>query len=77
MLYAVEVRREREQLTALMAQLRQWLDANRFEPDAFRCTTDDDSVTCRIEFKIEAEARACAETFAGQIIELGDQTVRR
>ena len=67
MLYVVELRREREELSTLMARVREWLDAQRFEPDAFRCTTEDASVICRLEFKIESEALACAKTFGGQV----------
>ena len=74
MLYVVEIRRGREQLSALMARIREWLDGQRFEPDAFRCTTDDESVTCRLEFKLETEAIACAEEFGGEVRPLGDQT---
>ena len=61
MLYVVELRGEREQLSTLMARVREWLDAQRFEPDAFRCTTNEKSVTCRLEFKFEPEAIACAK----------------
>jgi len=57
-----------------MARIREWLDDQRFEPDAFRCTTDDESVTCRLEFKLETEAIACAEEFGGEVRPLGDQT---
>ena len=45
----------------------------RFEPDAFRCTTDKESVTCRIEFKFENEAKACADTFGGQLTPTGNE----
>ena len=74
MLHVVEIRRGREQLSALMARIREWLDGQRFEPDAFRCTTDDESVTCRLEFKLETEAIACAEEFGGEVRPLGDKT---
>ena len=67
MLYVVEIQREREQLSAIMARIREWLDAQRFEPNAFRCTTEDERVTCRLEFKIESEAKACAEAFGGEL----------
>jgi hypothetical protein len=50
-----------------MSAIREWLDGHHFEPDAFRCTTDDQSVTCRLEFNIESEASACAEAFGGQV----------
>jgi hypothetical protein len=76
MLYVVEIQREREQLSAIMARIREWLDAQRFEPDAFRCTTDDERVTCRLEFKIESEGIACAEAFGGEVKPLGDNSVR-
>jgi hypothetical protein len=51
MLYVVELRGEREELSTLMARIREWLDGQRFEPDAFRCTTDDVTVKYRLEFK--------------------------
>ena len=41
MLYIVEIRRERETLAQVMSAVREWLDAQRFEPDAFRCKMDD------------------------------------
>lgn len=71
MLYVVELRREREELSTLMARVREWLDAQRIEPDAFRCTTDEQSVICRLEFKAENEALACSEAFGGEIAKLG------
>src|SRR5207248_11700588 len=40
-----------EELSTIMTRIREWLDAHRFEPDAFRCTTDERDVTCRLEFK--------------------------
>jgi hypothetical protein len=73
MLYVVEIRRERDRLSETMSAIREWLDGHRFEPDAFRCTTDEQSVTCRLEFKIESEAHACAETFRGQVGSMGDK----
>ena len=73
MLYVVEIRRERDRLSKTMSAIREWLDGQRFEPDAFRCTTDEQSVTCRLEFKIESEASACAEAFGGQVTSIGDK----
>lgn len=77
MLYLVELRREREELSALMARIREWLDAQRFEPDAFRCATDDASLTCRLEFKYGSEAAACAKAFGGEVIEVGPKPAER
>ena len=76
MLYVVEIGRGREELSALMARVREWLDARRFEPDVFRCAIDAESVTCRVEFKFEREALACAEAFGGKVEPLGNNPVR-
>ena len=72
MLYVVEIRRGHDELSTIMARIREWLDAQRFEPDAFRCSTDETSVTCRLEFKFESEATACAKAFDGEMRSLGD-----
>ena len=71
MLHVLEIRRELEDLSTIMARVREWLDGQRFEPDAFRCTTDETSVTCRLEFKVESEALACAEEFGGDVRSIG------
>jgi len=73
MLYVVEIRRGREELSTLMARVREWLDNHRFEPDTFRCEIGDTGLTCRIEFKVETEARACAEVFGGEVRQIGDK----
>lgn len=67
MLYVVEIRRDREHLAQVMSAIREWLDAQRLEPDAFRCDTDDRAIAFRLEFKVEREALACAEAFDGQV----------
>ena len=74
MLYVVEIRRSHEELSIIMARIREWLDAQRFEPDAFRCSADEETVTCRLEFKLESEAIACAEAFAGTLISPGEKS---
>jgi hypothetical protein len=71
MLYVVEIRREREHLAKVMAGIREWLDAQRFEPDAFRCDADEEGVTFRLEFKSEGQAAACASIFGGQVSSTG------
>lgn len=58
-------------MSTIMAGIREWLDAQRFEPDAFRCTTEEATVTCRLEFKFESEAIACAQAFEGEVRPLG------
>jgi hypothetical protein len=72
MLYVVELRGEREELSTIMGRVREWLDSQRFEPDAFRCTTDEAIVTCRLEFKFESEAKACAVVFGGEVRSTGE-----
>ena len=74
MLYVVELRREREELSAIMARIREWLDKQRFEPDAFRCTTDEQGITFRLEFKVESEAVACAAAFGGEVTAIGPKS---
>ena len=71
MLYVVEIRRDHHELSTIMARIREWLDAQRFEPDAFRCATEEATVTCRLEFKFESEAFACAQAFEGKVRPLG------
>jgi hypothetical protein len=73
MLYVVELSGEREELSTLMARIREWLDGQRFEPDAFRCTTDEATVKYRLEFKFEPEASACAKQFDGEVSSVGDK----
>jgi hypothetical protein len=67
MSYVVEIRRDRENLAEVMSAIREWLDAQRFEPDVFRCDQDEQTIVCRVEFKFESEARACANAFRGQL----------
>ena len=66
-MYVVEIKREREHLAKVMSGIREWLDGKRFEPSVFRCTTDEETATFRLEFKAESEAVACAEVFGGEI----------
>jgi hypothetical protein len=72
MSYIVEIRREREHLAQVMSAVREWLDAQRFEPDAFRCDQEGKNIVCRLEFKFETEARACADAFHGQVGSIDD-----
>ena len=74
MLYLVEIEGARGDLAKVMSGLREWLNLQRFEPDAFRCVTDAKSVIFRLEFGNEAEAVACAESFRGKMTRLGDRS---
>jgi hypothetical protein len=67
------MRRKREPLAKAMSGIREWLGAQRFEPDAFRCNTDEESVTFWLEFKSQSEAVACSTAFGGQVSSRGDK----
>ena len=66
MLHRVEIQRAPGTMTRVMGEIREWLDAKRFEPDSFRCVTDSDAIIFRLEFKNESEAEACAQRFGGR-----------
>jgi len=68
MLFSVEVCCGAEELASTMLKMREWLDSRRFEPDVFRHTVDGTKVTIHLQFKIEDEAIAFAETFSGQLV---------
>ena len=72
MLYVVEIRRDLAHLAQVMSAVREWLDAQKFEPDAFTCDQEGQSIVCRLEFKFENEAVACAEAFQGQVSSIGE-----
>jgi hypothetical protein len=67
-MYSVEVRCHVEDLAAAMSRMRQWLDDQRFEPDIFRHTVIDESVTIRLQFKVESQTTAFAQAFSGQLL---------
>jgi hypothetical protein len=68
LMYSVEVRCHVEDLAAVMSRMRQWLDDWRFEPDIFRHTVVDESVTIRLQFKVASQTTAFAEAFSGQLL---------
>ena len=68
MLFSVEVCCGAEELASTMLKMREWLDSRRFEPDVFRHTVDETKITIHLQFKIEDEAIAFAETFSGQLV---------
>ena len=68
MLFSVEVCCGAEELASTMLKMREWIDSRRFEPDVFRHTVDGTKVTIHLQFKIEDEAIAFAETFSGQLV---------
>lgn len=69
MLYTVEIRLMNGKLGEPLAAMRTWLDQQGFEPSSFRYSTGGTGITFRVDFKIESEAVALAETFNGQILQ--------
>jgi hypothetical protein len=67
-LHTVEIRRPLADMTMMMSAIREWLDDERFEPDAFRSITQGETVIFRLDYKVESEAKACAERFEGRVI---------
>lgn len=67
-MWSVEVRCDTENLVSLMSEMREWLDARRIEPDIFRHTVKEASVTIHLQFKVESEAIAFAQAFSGQLM---------
>lgn len=65
--YLVEIKREQADVATLMSAIREWLDAQRFEPDEFRYNSAGDGAVFRLAFKHENEAQACADGFGGQV----------
>ncbi len=69
MLYTVQVRLDGgSNLAAQMAEIREWLDHHRFEPDVFQHRMAADHVLIRIDFKIGSEAVAFSEAFGGTLL---------
>ena len=68
MSYSVEVRSDAANIGSVMERMREWLDAQRIEPDIFRHTADEAGVTIHLQFKVESEARAFAHAFSGQLL---------
>jgi hypothetical protein len=69
MLHSVQVRLDSGEIGIRMSEMRQWLDRNGFEPDAFEYRRmDAGGVVYRIDFKRASEAATFAEAFAGTVV---------
>jgi hypothetical protein len=51
-----------------MGQMRTWLDHLRYQPGAFRSSSAGGTIMFRVEFMVEAEARAFAQAFGGRVL---------
>ncbi len=63
----VQVRLSAHEMMERMSEMRLWLDGRRFEPSRFSYAQASNDVIVTVEFKIDAEARAFAERFAGAV----------
>ena len=70
MSYVVEIRRDPEHLAHVMSAIREWLDAQRFEPDAFRCDQEGQSIVCRLESNWRARRVPAPMHFTAKWVQL-------
>jgi hypothetical protein len=68
LLYTVEVQLIGAGLPTMLSDMRTWLDHHRIEPDSFRHFSRTSKVVFRVEFKLEAEARAFAKALGGRVL---------
>jgi hypothetical protein len=66
--YSVEVRSDATKIGSLMERMREWLDAQRIEPDVFRHAVDEAGVLIHLQFKVESEASGFAHAFSGRLL---------
>ena len=68
-LFMVEVPAIAGELNGQMNRMRAWLDHQRYEPSAFRVSTDGVGAgVCRVGFNNEDEAAAFIQEFGGRLI---------
>jgi len=68
LLYTAEVQLIGGSLPTMLSDMRTWLDHRRVEPDSFRHFSRAAKVVFRVDFKLEAEARAFAKAFGGRVL---------
>jgi hypothetical protein len=66
MLHVVELRHVGTDQSGIMKEMRAWLDRNRVNAVRFEQSVGGPSVTFRVWFADEAQAKAFAEAFAGR-----------
>ncbi len=68
MLHIVEIVLANFELDNRVRQMRSWLDRVRSEPIAFRYLSRAGVTICRVDFAIEREATAFAQSFDGCLL---------
>ena len=62
---SVTVRISATEFSATMTAIREWLDANRYEPARYKYDHDQDAVLVTVDFPVVAAAKAFAMRFGG------------
>jgi hypothetical protein len=65
MMRSVTVRLDIAQFSAAMTAMREWLDANRYEPTMYKYDQNEDTVLVTVAFAAELAAEAFATHFDG------------
>ena len=65
MMRSVTVRLRVAQFSAMMTAMREWLDANRYEPTMYKYDHNEDTVLVTVDFAAELAAEAFATHFDG------------
>ena len=69
MLYSVQIRLDSGEMAVRVSEMREWLDRQGIEPDAFEYRRmDANGVVYRVDFKVVGEAAAFAEAFGGTVV---------
>jgi len=62
---SVTVRISATEFSATMTAIREWFDANRYEPARYKYDHDEDAVLVTVDFPVVAAAKAFAMRFDG------------
>jgi len=65
MMRSVTVRLRVAQFSAMMTAMREWLDANRYEPTMYKYDHHEDTVLVTVDFAAELAGEAFATRFDG------------
>jgi hypothetical protein len=65
MMRSVTVRLRAAEFSATMTAMREWLDANRYEPTMYKYAHDEHTVLVTVDFAAEMAAEAFATRFDG------------
>ena len=64
---SIEIRRPGDDLMTGMAEMRDWLDAQRIELELFRYSIGEDCIVYRLDFDSEQAGLAFAAAFGGNV----------